>query len=1109
MKAGAVRALALRVADEEGETLSAGYAVNWYEKGGKDIIATGDTLSFPADDTKEYEYEIVLDETLGKAYIEPPRQTADDGGSGTITVTLEKIPEVMVSGRVLFDTGEPAGDIAVRFDQYPNGRYSAEQTVQTDADGLFSAAALRVNTDVTISEDEYFDIMLKDAVTSVSPAAVDLGTLTLAPLGNKKVAISATGTRAAVVGGGETYGLFSFVNMDFSVRNVTQGRALSRVTVRYPYLSMLGEELHAGDVIEIAASDRQGLMTAAPVRVALGDDLNAFADIVFVDNGRFTAAAEGDIRVMIFDASGAYAAGGAFQNMFLSPPLSEGDYTAVFLEETDLLKRVSRIEKLTELGLEENTDFTAKGVRIENGRILELGAVSVPKMDLQKIFYTDTAAFEANKPSLALGAGFVSYRLSYAISDKYTSSGETVSFEFPEGMEYYAGTVTLDGAPVSGLYENRTLTVRANRREGVIRFCATPDEVGEQAVTAFLRFDKDEGAVVQTLGTAVVTAEAMLLNIPKKTAQTQVAISGLAGPGSAIVVYDNGYAIASAIANSGGKWSVKAELYKPYAFSTHRIYAAAINERGVRVLSEEKALEYNMTYANVARVVMYNVASSGHEIATIIDFQTAVGKTPVYSYNPSYPKFTFVAEVENPDAAASVTFVVTGANGKVVRLPATRLPVSGAWAAAADFDTAGRPQQIAVSFDDDPEEVQFSMSASEIDDAMDEEVEILSNLVGLDDENLAAFKDEFDAVLTERGITTEFKADQIIDGIEYGVETTTIAGSGISTTATKLLPVETSEATLLAQGYVKFPDSEYTKDIYYLIDESGMMTYVDFAHRQMIQYSFEWEEGVLEPFAETEIAGAEDHSMHTLSTDWDIMAELNKMRQDAAEAIRAAQEVSARMNAVAEALQTATTLEQANLIQQYAVATSQEANEYTNCINASVSRSEDYANKIQTMEDMVSTSTCLTAINDLRGRFNAEKIFFYSQCGMESLRNLYGVISDLKGHLEMLEWFAAGGGLMAWIIGEIIDYIVDKVVLNVIFRINTIVENLMINQLQIGRSVYNQCLQDCNNYCVCGFKEVYSCPYHNCTPDKRCMWEPCWKDDEDGDTDDRDADGPL
>lgn len=87
--------ITLTVLDGNGEILTDGYRVNWYERGSDEIIATGTNLIGVDTEQVEYDYEILLGEELVYTHRQPLRTGA---GGLEIIHTLEPIGTAVVSG---------------------------------------------------------------------------------------------------------------------------------------------------------------------------------------------------------------------------------------------------------------------------------------------------------------------------------------------------------------------------------------------------------------------------------------------------------------------------------------------------------------------------------------------------------------------------------------------------------------------------------------------------------------------------------------------------------------------------------------------------------------------------------------------------------------------------------------------------------------------------------------------------------------------------------------------------------------------------------------------------------------------------------------------------
>ncbi|MDR1157493.1 MAG: leucine-rich repeat protein [Oscillospiraceae bacterium] len=740
----------LAVNDERGTALADGFNINWYERGHPAVIATGSSVYLNLTE-KEYDYEVILAEGLGCAYVQPGRVPLDLSGDDTVAVTLQRIPTVTLTGRVTDITGDPISGAAVRVTQYPNGQFTIMQTVYSGNDGFFTASILNTETSVSISANGYIDKILNRVIADDAPNTVDLGAVALQQLKNKKITIFMTEHGAAPLGEtGQEYGIYSFDGLAFSLFNVTQNRANELAAIQYPYIVLDGE-MNPGDEIEISVIDSNGLMSALPVRISLDDELNGTADISFVDNGHFTAMAR-DGLAMVFGATGIYVTSVFCSSMTQSEPLVEGDYSVVFMDKTPLLMKVLHIEKLAELGLEPEVDYTSVTVSIANGVITDLGDIIIPILDREKLFYTKTAQFSAAKQAVSMSA-FASYRLSYELDEKHMVSGETLTVEFPAGLDLIADSVTLDGRAAPYTYVNRVLTVVPGRPNAVLWFCATPSLPGKSFLTAYLSFRNEDGPVIQPLGQSTVTVNELEINVPRSSPHTQVNVSGTAHANANITIYDSGAVVGQAVSNSIGEWHASVELYKPYAFSYHKIYAISKNLAGVTVKTEGKTLVHNAADRSRPKVTMYNYnhVNNGY---TIIDYDNPTGKRPIYFYWPGYDTFTFVAQFEDPDTVnGDVSIWATGFDSVKRNVPLTYDANKKVWIGTADFDINSSPQSVGVTYAGAPAEVLYDRQQFD-----DMKIDIENALAGLEIDS-----DELRADLAAAGIDMSIIKETLVE----------------------------------------------------------------------------------------------------------------------------------------------------------------------------------------------------------------------------------------------------------------------------------------------------------------------------------------------------------
>lgn len=155
-----IRVVTLNVTDEDNTPLTSGFSVCWYERSKPAVVAAGSSVYLDMTDDKEYEFEIVLSDTLGIEYIEPGRQ-ALERTQDTITFALAKIPTGTMTGRVIDSSGTALVGAEILITLYPNGRFTARQTVLSGADSVFIATVLKTETDIALLRMATFTLYFK------------------------------------------------------------------------------------------------------------------------------------------------------------------------------------------------------------------------------------------------------------------------------------------------------------------------------------------------------------------------------------------------------------------------------------------------------------------------------------------------------------------------------------------------------------------------------------------------------------------------------------------------------------------------------------------------------------------------------------------------------------------------------------------------------------------------------------------------------------------------------------------------------------------------------------------------------------------------------------
>ncbi len=694
--------------NEAGTPLTEGYTVRWFKEGSHLVLAEGTTLH-SAEPGKTYEYQILLDESLGMDYAEPARQTitvAEDREEDlTLSHDLLPIPDITVTGTLTDSNGKPLSGVTVVSTQLLNGKYTRTEETKTDENGVYSLTVAKVDKGtLSFSLFGYYDKSVTLSRLSESTEAThDLGSTTLLAMPADKITLTLQKIASAeVLGMGTTQSLTSFYGLQFSLYNVTQDRAITDFTAQYPYLVINDAAVQGGDLIRISVIDTNGSMTADPIEITLSALKVGDGSITFLENGKIKGSnitSAGKSIAMLFDESGSFVCSLSVDGGFLSPALPAGSYQLVLMEQTSLLRSLSHLGKLADMGLVENTDYVLQTVEVTNGYITPVGECTIPDLDETKLYYTlaESTSFTVSTGTATLGKYLV-MRLEYAIDSKYQSANQYVTLELPEGVVLAEGSLSLDGVITPYSKNGNEIKVMTNRSAGVIRFYVYADAAGSYNLNAYLGFDNDQNAVLQPLGTASFTAELDRIDLPSKTGYKTVVVSGTTLPGSTVTVYDNGTAVGTATSNRNGSWSLRFEL-DSVSLSFHEIYATIANVRfEEEVQTEIKTLVYDENYINLSKITMI---SYGPEV--IFDFLDPKPASS-YSYAPGNNSFTFVVEFTGGDDSVihDVYVVTTNAAGEETYIPVTYDPTTGAWLGTYVFDTFEKaPVAINAVWDND------------------------------------------------------------------------------------------------------------------------------------------------------------------------------------------------------------------------------------------------------------------------------------------------------------------------------------------------------------------------------------------------------------------------
>jgi|GEM_PF-1366637 len=735
--ADSAKTISITVKDQAGDEVTSGYTVNWYEKGSDQIIATGKKLT-GYDEEKKYEYEVVLGEELSCMYIQPQRQTSAVTEENTeLTLTLETIGTVLVKGYVTDAEKKPLVGAEIVFTQSFNNKYQKQITAIAENGGNFCVEIANVATDVRVSAKGYYSKSKSVIEEKTDNSNISLDIFSLAKLPENKISLFLTKTFAVTQE--EVFvstQISDLSNIEFSIFNKTKNKEITEFEVQDMKIILSDSALDGGDTIEITSEDKKGQMTAHKVFVQVDASKNGKADINFIENGKIRlngVAGNSKNILMLFDDAGKYLKTYDISSFAETETLESGEYTLILMEKTSFFRSFSSVEKLTALGFEENADYIRKEVTVSSGIISEINDIIVPGLDEEKFKYTvdSNTSFVVNGNDIVAGQ-YVVARLSYEIDPQYTSSNQKITIDFPKEIKFVEESLTFDAENVLHTYGENRLEINTNKSKGVLRFYILPTTDGEFSLNGSLSFNNAGEECLQPLGEVLFDVQSRKINVPPKTGNKKIFVSGKTIAKSNITVYDNDIPVGTTEAKSNGSWSVVVELTDPGKFSVHNIRAEIMTNNGYSLKTPTEEVVYDCYHIEPKTITMYNMGDEGENV-TVFDFENHTSPGSYRMYPGVFTKFTFVIDFgkANTEKLKDVSLNVYLNSGEVRNYIADYNEVDDNYIVTADFvnfDEA--PINVGVAYANINEEVNYSLITGDVLPETDKEyVHALSTTV--------------------------------------------------------------------------------------------------------------------------------------------------------------------------------------------------------------------------------------------------------------------------------------------------------------------------------------------------------------------------------------------
>lgn len=747
----------LKVVTSDNADVTQQTTITWFDEDGK-YLNQGSVLKGVLEGVN-VNCRIALSKDLAMQYVMPKNTEYTVASSdNSLVVQLTPFSEVNLSGIVKDITTEsPINNATVTVSQLLNGKYSKSVVVRTDNTGAFNATVYDAACDVVVAANDYVSKTFE--LDHLADSAI-LSDILLKGITGVRINAQFTFTESVVEGEtSETQnGYDDYANISYSIYNKTAQKEITNFNVQTPYIVLL-EEVEQDDVLSITASSRTGSFKDVVVLGVVDVTNRVSVTIPIVELGELQAnykqSNSSKIVGVLYNSKGELLKKSSYSDASISfSDLEDGSYTLVTMESSSFFNSILNLKDLTNAGLIEGTHFVKNDISVQSGKITTLTIDNVPEFDDSQFYYTGSnTQFTVNKQSVTVG-NYVTLRAKVDFKKEYANGVSDVKlvFDLPESCSFVDNSVlTGNGTGSYSVSENRIVVDLANIND-VVRFCVTPTDGGTCRPSAFAQFNVNGKEVLQPIGTASFEAELMKIIVPEITASTSVIVSGVATSNSQIKIYDNNILVGQTQSLANGLWSTKVELYKPYSWTCHSIFAEISSANGEVLMTETKDLIYDKNSVELLKIwMLYN----GEEI--VFDIKNRKNSTNSYTYlgHSNIVDYTFVAEFSNCDTTnvKDVKFLVLLTDGTTRRIDGFYSSL-GKWVASTKFpDDTRVPINVAVDW--------FGLSTDSIenDGLIDEDVNFLAS----QNEQIADFwnKKENVTIINETDESFTFRYDDL------------------------------------------------------------------------------------------------------------------------------------------------------------------------------------------------------------------------------------------------------------------------------------------------------------------------------------------------------------
>lgn len=656
---------------------------------------------------------VTLSEKLGIAYKAPADvQFTVSNEQNVCTVTLEPLRSVTLKGVVVDGDGQYISGASVSATQTLNGKFQKTYTAKTDRQGEWTMSVIAApETRLVIAANECVNKLDTIGAFAEDETIHDMGKTMMKSIVGARVTYGFTYQAAGSDVKQTSYS--DYRNVAVSVYNITQDRQQKELSVQYPTISVLDENVSPGDQLRLTAVSKTNAFSPIERVVTVGDNRRAEATFDVMSKGciaaSFGTTDNPAVVAMLYSAKGELLKKMAYTEAKANfSDVDDGDYIVVTMGQSELMNSILRLSSFDEIGLAEGKEYVKNNVKVESGKIASVHNEVVPSFDESLFSYTTTStAFSSNKSSITNGK-YLTLSSSIDFKGVYKPGVSNVRLvvDLPDACDFVEKSVIQGPKLIPYTLSGKRLTIQlGDSYQAQTRFCVIPTASGSFNATASVVFDYNNNSVTQPIGSSAVEVKDIEISAPTTIASTTFTVTGTARANSMVKVYEGGTLLGQGKANAAGTWMVDCELADAYNLSTHSVFAEITTPQGNVMPTETKQVTYDMNAIQVSKVTMYHLnPEMGRTYESVFDFLNP--KSSPTQWIVYYPnkKFTYTVEFTNndPERISNVVLYVHTADGKFVPCDATYDANKKLWYTEIDMGSSSDnyyPVNCSVDFD--------------------------------------------------------------------------------------------------------------------------------------------------------------------------------------------------------------------------------------------------------------------------------------------------------------------------------------------------------------------------------------------------------------------------